>query len=103
MAVDEPRHHDHASGIDHLGIPGIQVGADGGDPVAVDEHVAFGQVTDLGIEAEDRASLDQSAIRGHHVEVEAARIDLGNVHYRLDSAAEGKAAGSPEVALHQLL
>ena len=50
MRVDEAGHHDLAARVDHVGIAGGQVGADGEDLLALDQHVAAHEVdvADLG-------------------------------------------------------
>ena len=40
VGIDEARHDDAAGGVDHLSAVGLEVHADRGDPVAVDQHVA---------------------------------------------------------------
>ncbi len=49
VGVDEARHDDAAAGVDHPGITGAQIRADGDDLLALDEHVGPGEVAHVGV------------------------------------------------------
>src|SRR5580692_6976918 len=53
MAIDQARHDDGVGCIDH--------GRNRGDFRAFDQEIAFHQIADLGIHADDGAALEQSA------------------------------------------
>ncbi|MCY1231285.1 hypothetical protein D9M72_437270 [compost metagenome] len=60
VAVDQARHEDHAFRIDDFGIGRrLQVRADGGNAVAVDQQVTAVQVSQLGVSRQDAGVLDQ--------------------------------------------
>ena len=61
MGIDKSRYDDHAVGLDHVGVAGIDVGADRDDLLAVDQHVAHGKVADCRIHAQHRTALDDVA------------------------------------------
>ena len=53
-----------AGGVDHLGVPDLERGADGDDAVVLDQDVAVVDVADLGIHAQHMAAMKQHA-SGH--------------------------------------
>ena len=61
MAIDQARHDDGVDCIDHLRVGGVDLGRDGGNLAAFDQQIAFHQVADLGIHADDGAALEQNA------------------------------------------
>jgi hypothetical protein len=60
VRVDEPRHHDHVRGVDHLRVR-ADVRANRGDQAFLDQHVGGVEVADLRIEREDASALEQHA------------------------------------------
>ena len=66
VRVDEAGDEHAACGIDHNGVAGrgTQVGADLGDARPLDQQVAFGEIADLLIDAQNRAPSDQNASIG---------------------------------------
>ena len=61
MAIDQAGHDDGVGCIDHLRIGGIDLGRDRGDLAALDQQIAFHQVADLGVHADDGAAFEQDA------------------------------------------
>ena len=61
MAIDQAGDDDSVDCIDHLRVGGIDLGRDGGNLAAFDQHVAFHQVADFGVHADDGAALEQDA------------------------------------------
>ena len=59
MRVDQAWHHDHAGGVDHLGVFNRQIRTHGGDLVRRDEDVGAREVADLRIQTEDNAAFEQ--------------------------------------------
>ena len=85
MAIDEARHDDGVERIDHLRVRGIDLGRDGGDLGAFDQQIAFHQVADLGIHADDGAALEENA---------ALRID-GLLAFEAANIVGERDAGKP--------
>src|SRR5690606_3901648 len=102
VGVDEPGHHDHAPGVDHLRLVHRQVGSDLADHLAFDEDVGGGEVADLAVEGEDRAALYEDAAGRGDAEVGALRIDGGNGRLFHLAAAQHDAARPPVVAFDEL-
>ena len=63
MRVDQAWHHDHAGGVDHLGVFNRQIRTHGGDPVRRDEDVRTGVVANFRIVAQHQACFEQRAVR----------------------------------------
>src|SRR5262245_2538319 len=61
VRIDETGHHDCARSVDHLRV-GFQVGLDGNDLRALDEHVGIRKIADVAIHCEDCPALEQNAI-----------------------------------------
>ena len=60
VRIDEPGNDDGVGGVDHLRLRrGLHLIADAGDLLAVDEHVASGEVAHLRVEAHDGAAAQQ--------------------------------------------
>ena len=49
VRIDEAGHDDAAAGVDHVGVAGVQLRADGDDLLALDQHVGLGEVAHLRI------------------------------------------------------
>ena len=67
VAIDQAGHDDGIERIDHLRIRSIDLGRDRGNLAAFDQEIAFHQVADLGVHADDGAAFEQDA---------ALRIDV---------------------------
>ena len=63
VGVDEPRDHDAAAGVDHLGV-GVDPGGDLGDRVPLDEDVAGREVAEVRVDGQDGAATQQEPV-GH--------------------------------------
>jgi hypothetical protein len=61
VRVDEPGHHDASARVDDLRAGSAQVAAHRRDPLALDEHVGFGEVPDLRVHRHDVAAANQVA------------------------------------------
>ena len=59
VGIDQARDDDGATGIDHLGIVGLDVRGNGGDALAIDQHVALGQVANFWIHRHNGAAADE--------------------------------------------
>ena len=58
----------HAGGVDDFGAVRLDVGADGGDLVALDQDVAGREIGDIAIHRDDGAALEEGAafvLRAH--------------------------------------
>ena len=68
VPVDDAGHDDHAAHLDDDGLAvaggGGEIGADGFDLLAADQHVAFIEVADLGIDGDDGRALEQDSVVG---------------------------------------
>ena len=49
VRVDQARHYDAVGGVDHLDIVHLEVRAEGGDAVTVDQNVANREIGNLGV------------------------------------------------------
>ncbi|MNQ16087.1 hypothetical protein D3C85_290770 [compost metagenome] len=64
MGVDHAGNGDHLCGIDHFGAVGLQILADGGNDAIGNQDVAFGDIADIAIHADDGGVFDQHLVRG---------------------------------------
>jgi hypothetical protein len=62
MRVDQSGHDDHLRGVEHLGVFRRDLWRDLDDRVVLDEHVPLAQFADRGVDAHDRAALDQKPV-----------------------------------------
>ncbi|ARF86807.1 uncharacterized protein BCN122_II0064 [Burkholderia cenocepacia] len=65
MGIDQARHDDMARGVNDLGIIRLQGSADCGDATVLDQDVAHGEIGNLGIQRQDGAAFEKSALRSH--------------------------------------
>ena len=61
VAVDQAGDDDGVDCIDHLRIRGVDLGRDRGNFAAFDQQIAFREVADLGVHADDGAAFEQNA------------------------------------------
>ena len=64
VAVDEARHDDESRASITCASAALMLGRDGGDFLAFDQEIAFHEVADLGIHADDSATFEQDAVLG---------------------------------------
>ncbi len=76
VAIDKARHNDGVVRIDHLSVRGSERRRNGGDLLALDQHVALHKVADLGIHADDGAAFEQNTVSriGRRWALETAQI-----------------------------
>ena len=85
MAIDQARHDDAVDRVDHLRARDVDLGRDGGNLGAFDQQIAFHQVADLGVHADDGAALEENA---------ALRID-GLLAFEAANIVGERDAGNP--------
>ena len=61
VRIDEARHDDAAACVDLAGVTDMQVGPDGHDLLALDQHVGRGEVADLRVHRHHRAAANDVA------------------------------------------
>jgi len=61
VGVDEARHNDHPTGIDHESCR-IQVAPDSEDLLSLDQHIAIREIADMRIKAQHDAAFQQNTV-----------------------------------------
>ncbi len=62
VTIHKAGHQNGVAPIDHLGIGGGDIRCDGGDLLAFDQQIAFRQVADPRVHADDGGTLDENAV-----------------------------------------
>ena len=100
MAIDQARHDDGVEGVDHLRIRGLDLGRDRRNFRAFDQKIAFHQVADLGVHADDGAAFEENAALRIDclLAVEAANIVCSAVPESPSPAAVPAASAAPALS-----
>jgi hypothetical protein len=59
MRIDQARQHDRVACVDGIGVVDLEVRPDCRNPRALHQHVAPGEIAQVGIKGEDRSTTEQ--------------------------------------------
>src|SRR5215471_3754000 len=97
VGIDKARDNDPVGAIDHRRVARRgDLGADIANLAVLDQHVAFGEVADLGIEGEEDSPLDEDpprALQAHKCRI-ANILGPRSTRERLSGDATGEKAGA---------
>ena len=64
MSIDQPRHDDHARGVDPPCIGGVEMMTNRGDPAVLDQQIAAIEDAQVRINGDDHTVRDQCSFHG---------------------------------------